>query len=198
MQTNTAAYVAPTSDASVSGNSWPSDNVTPSNDTLRPHPRLIAPQYKWDALRNGLIAQNPYFEQWNRTIVANASESLNDDPTPYIVDGDSGVLDVAREIKLKVKNWAYAYRITGNTQYADRVWRELWVSCLDRVETYNRSRHRPPRATTLKSRLVPTIRHAGIRTISSMLLNSPLLSLSATTGATTSSPKSVVMPSCGR
>lgn len=60
----------------------------------------------------------------------NATDTLGDEPTPYIPDGGlegSGVLDVAREIKLKVKNWAYAYKVTNETKYADRVWLELTV-----------------------------------------------------------------------
>lgn len=60
----------------------------------------------------------------------NASDTLGDEPTPYVTDGGldgSGVLDVAREIKLKVKNWAYAYKVTNETKYADRVWLELTV-----------------------------------------------------------------------
>lgn len=60
----------------------------------------------------------------------NASDTLGDEPTPYVPDGGldgSGVLDVARQIKLKVKNWAYAYKVTNETKYADRVWLELTV-----------------------------------------------------------------------
>lgn len=128
-QTNTAGYAAPTS--SGSGDSWPSDPSPPSNETIRNHPRLGAPQYKWDALTGGLIASNPYFEYWNRTIVGNASETIGEDPVPYTPDGGlegSGVLDVAREMKVRVKNWAYAYKVTGETRYADRVYRELVVS----------------------------------------------------------------------
>lgn len=98
---------------------------------MRAHPRL-APGYKWDALTHGgLIQNNPYLKYWNATIVQNASDTIGDDPTPYIPDGGldgSGVLDVAREIKLKVKNWAYAYKVTNETKYADRVWLELTAS----------------------------------------------------------------------
>ncbi|WWD17872.1 hypothetical protein CI109_102316 [Kwoniella shandongensis] len=127
--TATAGYSAPTvvSDASKS-DSWPEDPSPPSNSSIRPNPRL-APAYKWAALTTGgLIANNPYLKYWNQTIVNNASSTLNDDPTPYDIDGGlggSGVLDPAREIKQKVKNWAYAYKVTNETKYADRVWREL-------------------------------------------------------------------------
>ncbi|WVN85424.1 uncharacterized protein L203_100570 [Cryptococcus depauperatus CBS 7841] len=129
--TATAGYTSPTtlSDPSPK-DSWPSDPKPPSNSTsgIRAHPRL-APGYKWEALTSGgLIENNPYFKYWNATIVQNASSTLNNDPTPYNIDGGldgSGVLDVAREIKVKVKNWAYAYKVTNETKYADRVWLEL-------------------------------------------------------------------------
>ncbi|WVF70621.1 hypothetical protein IAT40_005413 [Kwoniella sp. CBS 6097] len=126
--TATAGYSTPTvlSDAKAEGK-WPDDPSPPQNSSIRANPRL-APDYKWNALTGGLIANNPYFKQWNETIVNNASSTLGDDPTPYTEDGGltgSGVLDVAREIKLKVKNWAYAYRVTNETKYADRVWLEL-------------------------------------------------------------------------
>lgn len=78
-----------------------------------------------------MIESDPYFKFWNETIVANASATIGEDPVPYTPDGGlsgSGVLDVAREMKVRVKNWAYAYRITGETRYADRVYRELQVS----------------------------------------------------------------------
>ena len=107
---------------------WPDDPSPPSTSAIRGHPRLIAPGYRWDALASGLIANDPYLSFWNTTIVGNASSTLGDDPVPYSIDGGlsgSGVLDVARQMKLKVKNWAYAYRITNNTAYADRVWKEL-------------------------------------------------------------------------
>ena len=114
--------------------SWPTDPSPPSNSSIRAHPRLIAPGYKWTALTTGgLIENDPYLKFWNETIVNNASSTLNDDPVAYIPDGGltgSGVLDPARRMKLKVKNWAYAYLVTNETKYADRVWLEVQVSHL--------------------------------------------------------------------
>lgn len=78
-----------------------------------------------------MIASNPYFSFWNETIVGNASATIDEDPVPYTPDGGlggSGVLDVAREMKVRIKNWAYAFKVTGETRYADRVYRELVVS----------------------------------------------------------------------
>ncbi|EIW72775.1 heparinase II/III family protein [Tremella mesenterica] len=126
--TDTAGYSAPTFLASSdSKESWPTDPSPPSNSSLRDHPRLIAPAYRWQALPS-LIAQDPYLKYWNDTIIANASSSLNDPPQNYTLDGGltgSGLLDPARQVKLRIKNWSYAYRMTNDTKYADRVMLEL-------------------------------------------------------------------------
>lgn len=43
------------------------------------------------------------------------------------MDGDSGILDNAREIKMRVKAFAYVYRMTNDTKWVDRTWSELQV-----------------------------------------------------------------------
>lgn len=121
--TATAGYTAPSSGGS--GNSWPSDPDSPSTSSPRSHPRLIAPAYKWDALKSNLVAENPYFTFWNQTIMDNAEANYSLPLTPRIIDGGSGMLDVSRQIKEKVKNWSYAWRMTGNTKWANRVYEEL-------------------------------------------------------------------------
>jgi hypothetical protein len=119
----------PTTDAKVS---WPSDphsfSNSPSPTTVRPdHPRLIAPSYKWAALPQ-LIANDPYLKSWNDTIFGNATTYYNAGNVSYFMDGDSGILDNAREVKQRMKAWGYAYRMTNNTKWADRAMTELQVS----------------------------------------------------------------------
>jgi len=43
------------------------------------------------------------------------------------MDGDSGILDVAREIKQRLKAFAYVYRLTNDTKWVDRAWSEIQV-----------------------------------------------------------------------
>jgi hypothetical protein len=43
------------------------------------------------------------------------------------LDGPSGILDNAREIKMRIKAFAYAYRMTNATRWVDRAWEELQV-----------------------------------------------------------------------
>lgn len=189
--------------------SWPADPSPPSNSSIRAHPRLIAPGYKWTALTSGgLIANDPYLNYWNKTIVQNASSTLSDDPEAYVIDGGlsgSGVLDVARRIKLKVKNWSYAYRITNETKYADRVFRELQVSIIAEhiaeciVCSFLPCIADPRRllqGIILLFRSVPMTELDGIRNISSMSPSSATPSQLHTTGFTISGPRTKSSRSC--
>jgi len=128
-QTNSALYAKPTFSTNSKA-AWPSDTFspgTPSATTVRPdRPRLIAPGYKWSALPS-LIANDPYLAGWNQSIFNNATEYFNASPVKYNLDGDSGILDNSREIKMRVKAFAYAYRMTKNTRWADRAWDEISV-----------------------------------------------------------------------
>lgn len=112
---------------------WPTDSFQPSNPSptsvRTDRPRLIAPAYKWQALPN-LIPNDPYLTGWNQTIFGNATDYYNADPVQYYMDGGSGILDNCREIKMRIKAFGYAYRMTNNTMWVDRAWRELEVSGL--------------------------------------------------------------------
>ncbi|EAU92705.1 heparinase II/III family protein [Coprinopsis cinerea okayama7 len=131
--TNTAAFTSPTfaADAKVQ---WPEDPFKPTTPNVlavrEDRPRIIAPQYKWDALPD-LIRNDPYLEGWNETIFGNATDYLERDPVPYFMDGDSGILDVAREIKQRIKAFGYAYRMTKDTRWSERAWRELQNAASD-------------------------------------------------------------------
>ena len=128
-QTNSALYGQPTFSTNAKA-AWPSDTFSPgspSPTSVRPdRPRLIAPAYKWNALPN-LIASEPYFSAWNQSIFNNASQYFDLPPVKYYMDGDSGILDNSREIKMRVKAFAYVYRMTNNTKWADRAWDEIQV-----------------------------------------------------------------------
>ncbi|KIO21389.1 hypothetical protein M407DRAFT_245483 [Tulasnella calospora MUT 4182] len=132
--TNAAAFTEPTFIAKAGSNAaltWNADTfqpATPAPTTVRPdRPRLIAPAYKWEQLA-AFVASDPYMKQWNDTIMADVNQWEGMDPVPYDIDGGlnkSGVLDVARSVKQRIKAFAYAYRVTGQTMWADRAWKEL-------------------------------------------------------------------------
>ena len=94
------------------------------------HPRLIAPQYQWDCLQSK-IENDAYLTVWNYTIFQNATKWLDEDPVTYDVDGGltlSGILDVARIVQQRLKAWAYAWRLTKDTKYRDRAYKEMSVA----------------------------------------------------------------------
>ncbi|KAI0257684.1 chondroitin AC/alginate lyase [Lactifluus subvellereus] len=127
--TNTAAFSPPTFHPADVAVSWPKDPFTfsssPSPTSLRTdRPRLIAPKYKWDALPR-LIAKDPYLKWWNDTIFGNATAYFSLPPVAYHLDGVSGILDNAREVKMRIKAFAYVYRMTNDTKWADRAWAEI-------------------------------------------------------------------------
>ncbi|KAL8278292.1 hypothetical protein RQP46_009324 [Phenoliferia psychrophenolica] len=94
------------------------------------HPRLFAPSYKWQCLPK-LVRGDAYMSSWNDTIFTNATKFLGMSPTNYTEDGGlsgSGVLDVAREVQLRIKHWGYAWKMSNDTKWADRAWQELVVA----------------------------------------------------------------------
>ncbi|KAL0951431.1 hypothetical protein HGRIS_008123 [Hohenbuehelia grisea] len=145
--TNTAAFTSPTFNPSNNAAlSWPEDSFKPSNPSVlsvRPdRPRLIAPAYKWQALPN-LIQNDPYMKYWNDTIIRNATDYYGRDPVRYFMDGDSGILDNAREIKMRIKAFAYAYRLTNDTKWVDRTWREVSNAVSDSFGPNNSTKWNP-------------------------------------------------------
>lgn len=127
--TSNPAFAAPTFvSQSNNAQAWPSDPFQPQNPSptnLRTdRPRLIAPAYKWAALPS-LIAQDPYLKGWNDTIFGNASQYLSQPPVAYHMDGSSGILDNSREIKMRIKAFAYVYRMTNDSKWVERAWDEV-------------------------------------------------------------------------
>ncbi|EPQ29148.1 uncharacterized protein PFL1_03435 [Pseudozyma flocculosa PF-1] len=94
---------------------------------LRPHPRIIATKAEWDCLGEK-IANDAYLTLWNQTIFHNATAWLTAPVTNYFVDGGptgSGILDVSREVQMRVKALAYAFKMSGDQRYKTRLFREL-------------------------------------------------------------------------
>ncbi|KAH7104948.1 chondroitin AC/alginate lyase [Auriculariales sp. MPI-PUGE-AT-0066] len=128
-QDNAKAYVAPTFTPAASASAaWPTETFAPASPqatNLRPdRPRIIAPKYKWDALPE-LIQKDAYLKAFNDRIIANGTQYRTMPVVKRVVDGGSGILDISREIKMRIKVWAYAYRSTGDTKWLDSMWREL-------------------------------------------------------------------------
>ncbi|KAJ7582584.1 chondroitin AC/alginate lyase [Mycena floridula] len=125
--TNSAAFSTPTFNAAAP-NAWPKDSFQPSNPSVQTvrtdRPRLLAPAYKWAALP-ALIAADPYLKSWNSTIFGNATDYASQGVVKYFLDGASGMLDNARQVKQRVKAFAYAFRMSNDKQWVDHCWSEL-------------------------------------------------------------------------
>ncbi|GAA5882738.1 hypothetical protein JCM16303_006570 [Sporobolomyces ruberrimus] len=140
--TGSAKIAAPSvvSNSSLSCGSDPASGLSMTN-IRDSHPLLIAPQYKWDCLPK-LIAADSYMSYWNETVFGNASRFASMDPTVYAIDGGlsgSGVLDVAREVQLRIKHWAYAYRLSKDPKWVERTWQELQVAAGNTSQTFGQS-----------------------------------------------------------
>jgi hypothetical protein len=96
-------------------------------DVLETHPRLFAREQKWAALPR-LMSDDPYLGEWNDIIFRRAEELLNLTPVNYRADGTSGALDVAREVQLRIKHWAYAYCLSKDIRWKERIYQELLVA----------------------------------------------------------------------
>lgn len=61
------------------------------------------------------------------------------DPVQYTPDGGlsgSGVLDVARELQLRTKHWAYAWQMTNDSSWVTRTWQELQVASGNSTQSF--------------------------------------------------------------
>ncbi|KZV99457.1 hypothetical protein EXIGLDRAFT_712139 [Exidia glandulosa HHB12029] len=126
---NAALYVRPTFTPTESASAaWPTDTYSPTAPevtSVRPdHPRLLAPAHKWAALPD-LIQKDVYLKNFHDRILANASDYIQLPPVQYYLDGDSGILDISRQVKQRIKAYAYAYRMTNDQKWLDGAWAEL-------------------------------------------------------------------------
>jgi hypothetical protein len=102
------------------------------------HPRLFGTQAKWNT-RTSEIATDAYLSRWNTSVFERAAASYVQEPLAYPakvpLDGN-GALDVARELQQRIKHWAYAFRMSGDVRWRDRVWNELLVASGNSTEYF--------------------------------------------------------------
>lgn len=109
----------------------PTQRIEP-DDVLLGHPRLFGNSTKWDSLP-AVIKSDLYLLSWNETIFTRANEWYLQEPIQYPVppgvplDGN-GALDVARKLQWRIKHWAYAFHLTMDDRWKDRMWKELLVA----------------------------------------------------------------------
>ncbi|KDN37034.1 hypothetical protein K437DRAFT_259936, partial [Tilletiaria anomala UBC 951] len=123
--------------AAPTGNGNPAvtcnDDTDPSSlslNNLRSHPRIIAPGYMWSCMAEK-INKDAYLTIMNDSVMANATAFAAMPPTNYSIDGGynrSGILDVSREVQLRLRSWGYAYKMTNDRSWVQRAWEELSVA----------------------------------------------------------------------
>ena len=139
--TGTSSGVAPAATGSSATCSASNPQYSTGSSGIRvrtDHPVLMADSARWDCLPQ-LVEQDAYMSAWNSSIMQNATEMAAMDPVQYITDGGlggSGVLDIARELKVRLKAWAYAWRVTGDQQWVTRAWTELQVASGNSSESF--------------------------------------------------------------
>ncbi|KAL9938422.1 hypothetical protein V8E36_003045 [Tilletia maclaganii] len=141
-----ASFGNPTTASSAAGTcgSDPA-NLSGSLTNLRPHPRIIAPGYEWDCLPSRIRA-DAYLTVWNATIFQNATAYAAMPPVSYDIDGGftgSGILDVSRQVQQRVRTWAYAARLSNDSAWVDRTWRELQVAAANTSTPFGQDQPTP-------------------------------------------------------
>ena len=90
------------------------------------HPRLFvsSPRFAW--LQSTLAAGSvPQLNTWWTTL-SNAAVALETTPVnTYTLDSTGDILNVSRSVLLRMYQLSLAYRLTGNTSFAERAWLEL-------------------------------------------------------------------------
>ena len=102
---------------------------SPTNifNTLVPaHPRLFATAERFAWLRQQ-VAANPAGQpaQWYASIYSSATNLFTTAPETYIFGSTGNILDVSRGVKDRMYQLGLAWKISGNTNFAERAWTEL-------------------------------------------------------------------------
>lgn len=107
------------------------DRPTPAQTNLlntiaRSHPRLFATSERFEWLRQQ-VTNNPSGKPatWYRSLKVSADALMTNAPVIYSPDVRDTILTTSRTVIDRVSKWGLAYRITGDTGYAERAWIEL-------------------------------------------------------------------------
>jgi hypothetical protein len=102
---------------------------TPHLRGLKTHfnPRFLAFTLSDKTVPGSLLPPTNGKHSRNDTIFANAADHFSKQSVAYFLDGDSGISDNAREVKMRIKAFAYAYHITNDTKWVDCTWAEVQV-----------------------------------------------------------------------
>ncbi len=98
-----------------------------ATDNGAEHPRLIADTEDFERIA-AEVRTDPVKSEWYSQVIYTANSILNEEPAEYAIK-DGRLLDQANAALLRVEYMGFAYRITGETQYAERGIEELEAIC---------------------------------------------------------------------
>ena len=95
-----------------------------ASDKYRQHPRIMANQSDFDRIIDE-YESNSGMKNLRKIILEDADWLLDMPVQEYKIDKSSELLGTARSMAGKINTLAMAYRLTGETKYAERTWAEI-------------------------------------------------------------------------
>ncbi|KIO31339.1 hypothetical protein M407DRAFT_220470 [Tulasnella calospora MUT 4182] len=105
-------------------NNDPFQPSSPQPTVMRPdRPRLIAPAYRWSQLPT-LVGSDSYMQAFDGTIMSNANQFAQSSPVSPSAN-ETGAYGVPGQVKMRIKAFAYAYRVTSSETWLSLIWAEI-------------------------------------------------------------------------
>lgn len=103
------------------------------------HPRINAGKETFDHLKFLLENNDIYITRWFNNVKAVSDTLLTQPPKEYEIPDGLRLLEVSREVLRRTRYLSMAYRMTGDSRYAERLWTELDKA--GNFQDWNSSRH---------------------------------------------------------
>lgn len=90
------------------------------------HPRVLASAQRFDWLKRTLASNSvPQMTSWWNTLRNSANSILTNPVSVYTPDNRGTILGISRTVVDRASKLGLAWRLTGDTNYAERAWAEL-------------------------------------------------------------------------
>jgi len=87
------------------------------------HPRILASAADFARIKT-LLRSDPVLQRWHAELEADARSIMAQPPVRHELDGKR-LLEVSREVLIRVQTLGVLYQLDGDQAYADRAWQEL-------------------------------------------------------------------------
>jgi hypothetical protein len=90
------------------------------------HPRVLASAQRFEWLKRTLASNSiPQLTSWWNTLRTSANAILTSPVSVYTPDNRGTILGISRTVVDRASKLGFAWRVTGDTNYAERAWAEL-------------------------------------------------------------------------